>query len=62
MTSHELTNTDENKPGSTGRWYDTGRINVNAQISKIIPWPSATQLVIYYDEVANELRIKPLVY
>jgi hypothetical protein len=62
MTSHELTNTDENKSGSTGRWYDNGRINVNSKTAKSVPWPSSTQLVVYYDEVANELRIKPLFY
>lgn len=62
MTTKDLPKPDDNVPVSTGRWYGVGRINVNCKTAKQIPWASGTQVVIIYDEVDNELRIKPLVY
>jgi hypothetical protein len=62
MTEKDLSTSVEKSAISTGRWYTVGRINVCAQTSREVPWPSGTQVVIAYDEGTDEIRIKPLRY
>lgn len=53
---------EKDAPAYTGRYYAIGRINVCKEITREIPWNSCTQLVVEYDKVKDELRIKPLTY
>jgi hypothetical protein len=62
MTSRKLGLSDDKEPASTGRWYPSGRINVCVQGAKKVPWASGRKLVFIYDEVKNEIRMKPLEY
>lgn len=62
MTDQDLSTSAEKSAISTGRWYTVGRINVCAQTSREVPWPSGTQVVVAYDEAHDELKIKPLRY
>lgn len=62
MTNKDLSSSVEKSAISTGRWYTVGRINVCAQTSREVPWASGTQVVVAYDEIHDELRIKPLRY
>lgn len=62
MTENNLSTSVEKQAISTGRWYTVGRINVCAQTSREVPWASGTQVVVAYDEVHDEIKIKPLRY
>ena len=46
----------------TGKWYEVGRINVCTKAKQVIPWKSGTPIVISYDEILDELKMKPLRY
>lgn len=46
----------------TGKWYNSGRINVSDNIKKESPYKNAQDLIVSLNQETGELCMKPLKY
>lgn len=46
----------------TGKWYISGRINLNEDIKKEVTYDNGQKLVVSFNKETQELCMKPLKY